>query len=157
MKPLASVLLGTLFYFSGLSLFAQEKRVPDLAFIDTENNLFTNRDIPTENPFMLIYFRTDCDECRHMAQALKNDAKNYATTIWMVSPNDIETLSTFEYMTGLLQEQNIHILQDNQKKMHQWFNFSSLPFVVLFDKAGNQVATFTTLPDPKTVAEKLNP
>lgn len=157
MKLPASALLGTLFYFSGASLFAQQERIPELAFIDTEHNVFTNKDIPTDNAFMLVYFRTDCDACRHMAQVLKDNAESYPATIWMISPNDLETLSTFEYMTGLLQKKNIHILQDNQKKMHQWFHFSSLPFIVLFDKAGNQLAAFETLPDPETVARELNP
>lgn len=157
MKSFLSFIIAILIPGMYLVANAQQKQIPELQFIDTENNSYTTKDIPEDHAFMLIYFRTDCDECRHMAQMLAEHADKYPLTIWMVSPNDIETLGTFEYMTGLLQKENIHILQDNQKLMHTWFDFKSLPFTVLFDKAGNQIARYDSLPDAETVTGKLNP
>ena len=129
--------------------------MPDFTFSDTENNTFTNRDIPDESPLMLIYFRTDCDECRHMAQVLQEKAEDYPVTIWMVSPNDAETLSTFAYMTGLLDKKNLQVLQDSRDMMHKWFSFTALPYIVLFDKNRDRLQVYTSLPDVETVKKRL--
>lgn len=135
--------------------FGQSKKMPDLYFSDTENNIFTNKDIPQNTALLLVYFRTDCDECRHSAQVIKNNAAKYPLMIWMVSPNDKEELGIFEYMTGLMDIKNVRVLQDSKDIMHRLFSFSALPFGVLFDKNSKEIKTYDYLPDAKTVIKDL--
>jgi len=136
------------------SAFAQ-KKIPNLNFVNTDKESVTVKHIPTGKPLMLIYFRSDCDHCLHTAQTLKQQAKNYPATIWMVSAEPIETLRTFEDMTGLYDVDNVTVMQDHQQKMHTWFDFSKLPFIVVFDKNRKQLKTYDELPSAAIIKKLL--
>jgi thioredoxin-related protein len=138
-----------------LFCFAQSKKIPALRFTDTENTLVSNKDIPKGKALMLIYFRSDCDHCEHTAQQLKTTAAKYPATIWMVSAEPLPTLRTFEEMTGLYDLDNLTVMQDHTQSMHKWFDFSKLPFLVLFDKNGKQLKTFDELPTVETIKKIL--
>lgn len=153
---LLKIVCISLLAFASLPAHSQsEATLPKFLFQDTEGNAFSKKDIPAHTALLLVYFRTDCDECRHTAQLIQENAAQYPLMIWMVSPNDLETLGVFEYMTGLLRLNNVQVLQDNHDLMHKLFSFSALPFVVLFDSEGEQVKTYDFLPDAKTVIEDL--
>ena len=132
-----------------------QSKIPTLSFLNTDKELVKNSNIPVGKPLVLIYFRSDCDHCLHTAQTLKQQAKNYPATIWMVSAETIETLRTFEDMTGLYDVENLTVLQDYHQKMHTWFNFTKLPFVVIFDKKGKQLKTYDELPSAATIKKLL--
>lgn len=134
---------------------AQSKKIPTLRFTDTENTIVTNKDIPKGKALMLIYFRSDCDHCEHTAQQLKTTAAKYPLTIWMVSAEPLPTLRTFEEMMGLYDFDNLTVMQDHTQSMHKWFDFTKLPFVVLFDKSGKQVKIFDELPALEAVKKIL--
>lgn len=153
---IAGINFSFLFFCIQSISFAQAKQMPDFSFLDTDNNTFTNKDIPQNTALLLVYFRTDCDECRHSAQLIQYNASHYPLMIWMISPNDLEDLGTFEYMVGLTKLKNVQVLQDNKDQMHRLFSFTALPFVVLFDKKGKAIKTYDYLPDAKTVTRDLN-
>ena len=146
------------FCFLGLlhPVFAQNNQILSrLAFRDVDNNRFTAKDLLANTPLLLLYFRTDCDDCRHTAQVLARTAARYPLTIWMISPNDEETLGTFEYMTGLDKAENVRVLRDDQSIMHQLFDFQALPFCVLLDKNGREVKTYNYLPKAEMIKKDL--
>jgi thioredoxin-related protein len=153
-KKILSAALLLLVMFP-LFCFAQNKKIPALRFTDTENTLVSNKDIPKGKALMLIYFRSDCDHCEHTAQQLKTTAAKYSATIWMVSAEPLPTLRTFEEMTGLYDFDNLTVMQDHTQSMHRWFDFEKLPFIVLFDKSGNQLKTFDELPTAETIKKIL--
>ncbi|HET8574113.1 MAG TPA: hypothetical protein VFL76_09600 [Edaphocola sp.] len=126
-----------------------------LVFHDVDHNRFTAKDLPANTALLLLYFRTDCDDCRHTAQIVGQTAGQYPLTIWMVSPNDEETLGVFEYMTGLDKARNVRVLRDDQDIMHQLFDFQALPFCVLFDKSGREIKTYDYFPKPETIKKDL--
>jgi peroxiredoxin len=134
---------------------AQGKKMPAMHFTDMENTPVSNKDIPKGKALMLIYFRSDCDHCEHTAQQLKINATKYPVTIWMISAEPIPTLRTFEEMMGLLDFDNLSVLQDHSQSMHKWFDFTKLPFVVLYDKAGKQLKIFDELPSADAVKKTL--
>lgn len=135
---------------------AQAKKIPALRFTDTDNAAVSNKDIPKGKPLMLLYFRSDCDHCEHTAQQLKSTASRYPLTIWMVSAEPIPTLRTFEDMMGLYDFDNLRVLQDHTQSMHRWFDFTQLPFIVLYDKNGKQLKIFSELPAVADVKKMLN-
>lgn len=137
------------------TLVSAQKKMPAVRFLDTEKAQVSNKDIPAGKPLMLVYFRSDCDHCIHTSQLLKEQAKKYPATIWMVSAETIDALRMFEDMSGLYDVDNVTVLQDNQQKMHTWFDFSKLPFIVLFDKNGKQLKTFDELPSVESVKKIL--
>lgn len=146
------------FCFLGLlhPAFAQNNQIlPRLVFRDLDNNRFTAKDLPANTPLLLLYFRTDCDDCRHTAQVIARTAKQYPLTIWMVSPNAEDELSVFEYMTGLDKVDNVRVLRDDQSIMHQLFDFQALPFCVLLDKNGRKVKIYDYLPKAEMIKKDL--
>ena len=104
---------------------------------------------------LLVYFRTDCDDCNQNMKVLGKISHRYPVQIWMVSPEAMPKLQVFEDMYGLYEVDNIHVLQDYLKSMHTWFDFKWLPFAVLFDANGKEVRRFDRLPDAETVTSLL--
>lgn len=141
-------------------LFAQSSPIsppiPHFSFLNTDRQIITNKDIPPHLALLLVYFRTDCDDCRHIAQVIRQKASAYPLTIWMVSPNGLDNLSDFEYMVGLTGVKNVRVLQDNKSSMHKFFDFSFLPFVVLYNGNGREMKTYDYLPDVATVKKDLS-
>lgn len=132
-----------------------QKKIPAVHFTDTDNAAVSNKDIPKGKPLMLLYFRSDCDHCEHTAHMLKTAAAKYPVAIWMVSAEPIPTLRTFEDMMGLYDIDNLKVMQDHTQSMHRWFDFTKLPFIVLFDKNGKQLKTFDELPSVESVKKIL--
>ena len=129
--------------------------MPDFRFMNTDNKPVAVQDIPKGQALMLVYFRSDCDHCMHTAQQLKTEAAKYPLTIWMVSAETQPALRTFEDMMDLYDISNLSVLQDHTQSMHKLFDFSQLPFVVLFDKNKKQRKTFGALPDAATIKKIL--
>lgn len=150
MKYLFTSIAALLFSF-----IAPAQKMPDFRFMDTENQQKSVLDIPKGKALMLVYFRSDCDHCTHTAQQLKTEAAKYPLTIWMVSAETQPALRTFEDMMGLYDISNLSILQDHTQSMHRWFEFSSLPYIVLFDKNKKQLKTFAELPSVTTIKKIL--
>lgn len=146
------VCIGLLLPFCSV---AQSKKIPALKFTTTENEAVSNKDIPKGKALMMVYFRSDCDHCEHTAQQLKTTAAKYPVTIWMISAEPIPTLRTFEEMMGLMDFDNLTVMQDHTQSMHKWFDFTQLPFVVLFDKNGKQLKTFGELPSVESIKKIL--
>jgi len=133
----------------------QTGNFPDFKFMDTDSASVTVGDINPGRALMLVYFRSDCDHCRHMAQVMKELGPGYPADIWMVSAEDMDMIRLFEEMTGLYDIDNLRTMRDYTFNMHTWFDFKSLPFIVLFDKNGKQVKQFENLPQPGTVDSLL--
>lgn len=136
--------------------YAQQAKIPALKFTDTDNAAVSNKDIPKGKALLLLYFRSDCDHCEHTAQQLKKTAAQYPLNIWMVSAEPIPTLRTFEDMMSLYDIDNLRVMQDHTQSMHRWFDFSKLPFIVVFDKNGKQLKTFDELPSAATIKKILS-
>jgi len=128
---------------------------PDFKFLDTDSVTITVKDIQPGKGLMLVYFRSDCDHCRHMAQVMKGLGNSYPVPVWMVSAEDMDMIRLFEEMTGLYDIDNLRTMRDYTFNMHTWFDFKSLPFIVLFDKNGRQVKQFEDLPQAATIDSLL--
>ena len=100
---------------------------------------------------LLIYIRTDCDDCNQNMKVLGKMSHKYPVDIWMISPEATPKLQVFEDMYNLYDYENVFVMQDYLKSMHTWFDFGWLPFVVLFDASGNEVKRFDKLPDDQTI------
>lgn len=132
-----------------------QKTLPDFHFLNTDKEAVDKKSIPKGKPLLLIYFRSDCDHCEHTAMQLKGVATKYPAMIWMVSAEEIPALRTFEDMVGLYDISNLTVLQDNSHQMHKAYNFTKLPFIVLYSASGKELKTFDELPSVETVRKIL--
>lgn len=135
---------------------AQQNKIPDFQFLDTEKTVVSKKDIPKGKGLLLIYFRSDCDHCVHTAMQLKNTISKYPTRIWMVSGEEMTVLQNFESMQGLYDFENLKVLQDSKHQMHKYYNFVKLPFIVLFSPSGKLLKTFEEMPSAEIVRKILN-
>jgi peroxiredoxin len=135
---------------------AQQNKMPDFQFLDTENATVTKKEIPKGKALLLIYFRSDCDHCVHTAMQLKATVSKYPARIWMVSGEAISVLQNFESMQGLYDFDNLKVLQDNKHQMHKYYDFVKLPFIVLYSPSGKLLKTFEALPSAEIVRKILN-
>jgi len=134
----------------------QQKQLPDLHFTDTEHRAVSRKDLPKGKGLLLIYFRSDCDHCIHTSVDLRKNASRYPCEIWMVSGEDYNQVENFESMMGLYDPANVKVLLDQQHQMHRFFDFTQLPFIVLYNANGRQLKTFTELPSPEIIRKILN-
>ena len=155
MKLLFKSLLAASFLLLHLPGFAQQKTIPDFHFFDTDNVAVSKKSIPKGKALLFIYFRSDCDHCEQTAMALKTKAKQYPTSIWMVSGEDATTLQTFESMMGLYDIQNLKVLQDKNHQMHTFYTFTQLPYILLYSDSGKLLKMFDELPSVEVVKKAL--
>jgi len=135
---------------------AQQRTLPDFHFLNTEKEAVDKKSLPKGKALLLIYFRSDCDHCEHTAMQLKTTAVKYPATIWMVSAEEIPVLRNFEEMTGLYDINNLTVLQDDSHQLHKAYDFTRLPFIVLYSSTGKQLKLFDELPSVETVRKILN-
>ena len=152
LKPFAAVA----FLLLTMHCFAQQKNITDFHFIDTDKIAVSKKDIPKGKALLIIYFRSDCDHCEHTAMELKGKAQQYPVMIWMVSGEDVAALQTFEGMMGLLDISNLKVLQDKNHQMHTFYNFTQLPFIVLYNASGKFIKQFNELPSADVVKKALS-
>jgi len=155
MKSWLKSLLVLPFLLLSLNVLAQQKSMPDFHFFDTENVAVGKNSIPKGKALLLIYFRSDCDHCEHTAVELKTKAKQYPGYIWMVSGEDANALQTFESMMGLYDIPNLKILQDKNHQMHTFYNFTQLPYILLYSASGKLLKQFDELPSVDVVKKIL--
>lgn len=148
-----AVICSTILYSCGNS--SVTVNYPPFTFMDTDSNIVAAKDIPKDKGLLLVYFRSDCEHCHHAAQMMKEYVKSYKVNVWMVTGEDMEMTRMFEDMSGLYEINNLKILRDYEHNMHTWFEFTALPYIVLFDKNGKQLQVFKDLPEPKQVDSAL--
>ncbi|KAA5534907.1 redoxin domain-containing protein [Taibaiella lutea] len=156
MKYLSIRVLFALLMLLPYTSRSQQKALPDFHFLNTDKEAVGKKDIPKGKALLLIYFRSDCDHCEHTAMQLKTTAAKYPAIIWMVSAEEIPALRTFEDMAGLYDVNNLTVVQDNNHQMHKAYDFTQLPFIVLYSSSGKQLRTFSELPSVETVRKILN-
>lgn len=136
--------------------YSQQKTRPDFHFINTDKEPVDKKTIPKGKALLLIYFRSDCDHCEHTAMQLKTTATKYPAMIWMVSSEETPALRVFEDMVGLYDIDNLTVLQDSNHQLHKAYDFTRLPFIVLYSSSGKQLKIFEELPSAETVRKILN-
>lgn len=155
MKHFSQYIFTIFLLTTSISSYSQQKTIPDFHFINTDKEPVDKKSIPKGKALLMIYFRSDCDHCEHTAMQLKATASKYPVKIWMVSAEEIPALRVFEDMVGLYDIDNITVLQDNNHQMHKAYDFSQLPFIVLYNSSGKQLKIFNELPSAETVRKVL--
>jgi peroxiredoxin len=133
----------------------QSKNIPALQFKNTDEETITTKHITAKKGVLIIYFRSDCDHCIHTLQQLKTTAKQYPVDIWLVSAETTTALRAVEDMFGFYDIDNVKVLRDYSSKMHTWYNFTKLPFIVLYNTQKQQVQIWEDLPTAGTIRKSL--
>lgn len=144
----------------GIVSFAQtpdNKELPkNMKFMSLDNIIVTNKDIPTDKPFLIIYFDPDCDHCQQMAGELAQRIGTYPDlTIWMVSNYPVDSIKNFIFRYGLFPARRLSILCDYTSSMHNWFNFADVPMMLLYSTNGKLIKDYDGLPTASEITKDL--
>lgn len=167
MKRLALIIVLVLAAFS---LFAQGqtdslppyKKYPTLpAFeilLHDSSSVFNTYDIPKGKPTILMYFSPDCDHCEQMAaDILKNMDELGKVQIYMITPMSLSVLQKFYQKLELSKYKNIVAGKDHQFFFTDFYQAKYVPYIVIYDKHKQVLATWdgdAKIKDIKAVLSK---
>ena len=148
-RPLVALLLA----FAALALTpapaaAQSstppKLMPAFQFVRTTGQLFTRQNLAPGKATLIVFFDPFCDHCQTQATWIKNEVAKFATAeILWVSTEESAAIAKFQsqYFPGNVA--NIHFLKDKDYKFDEYFGYSEVPTMLVYDSKGNFVMKFT--------------
>jgi peroxiredoxin len=121
-------------------------KLQDFKFYDSAGKVFGKSGLMPNQPLLVFYFNPDCDHCQQQAKWVheglaKIKAKN-AQMMW-VSDAEINDIVAFRknYFPS-----NIGVpmffVQDKDMKIDDWFGYSEVPTILVYDREGNFVVKF---------------
>lgn len=155
MKYFYGLLVSFAFLALSLTSRAQQKSIPDIRFSDTDDLPFGKKNLPKNRALLIVYFRSDCDHCMQTATVLRKTATQYPSEIWMISGEEMEPIRSFEEMLDLYDIHNLKVLRDQNHEMHRYYDFTALPFVLLYSPSGKLLKQFEHLPTAAEVRKIL--
>ncbi len=119
-------------------------RVPDFTFYNAFGNTFDKDDaFEPGNPFVVVYFSTDCEHCQQQATWLAERAGelDYIQFLYVTS-SDPTTVPEFDQKyfdgTGL----NIKYGLDKDYRIDEFFGYSPVPSMYVFNASGKFLKKF---------------
>lgn len=129
----------------------------NMIFQSLDNVIVTNRDIPKDKPFMIIFFDPTCGHCQQMGKQLAKRIGTYPDiTIWLVSNYQDSTIENYFYSMSLFPAYKLTVLRDYTMQMEKWFNFDAVPLMLLYTKDGKLLKDFDALPTTSQLNEILS-
>lgn len=133
------------------TLSATAQRLPDFSFSAIGNKKITPASLPANKPVIVFFFDPYCDHCEKQAEWIKKDLKKLdgITLLW-VSTEALEEINSFakKYFPS---SSNTIFCGDGEFMFDQWFGYSEVPSIYVYDKNRNRVKAF----DKETPVEEL--
>lgn len=118
------------------------KTIPDFSFLDTEGNVYTNKNLPNK-PVVFVYFNSDCDYCKSEATKIEERLEDFKDTqLVFVSFEEQQSIIVFAKEYNLYKKENVVFLEDKKGDFSQIFDVNSIPYIVVYDKDKNFVQKF---------------
>jgi peroxiredoxin len=120
------------------------KKMPEFAFatlIDKE--LFTNRDLVSDQSTLIIYFSTECKYCKVEAKNISQSIDQFGNcNILMVSFEEINVLKAFAEKYNFTEKEKVSVLHDRKMKFDDIFGRTPLPTSFIYNNKGELVKKF---------------
>lgn len=108
-----------------------------------DSSVFTNQNLNTSSPFILIFFNPDCEHCQKETKELlayKEELKNIQ--ILMVSSASYPEIKNFYETYGLSSMPNIKLGQDVNVKLGSIYKLRIYPSIFVYDNRGTLAKAF---------------
>lgn len=100
----------------------------------------TKAQLKKNQPVMIIYFNTDCNQCHTQTQdLLKNMDQLKNVQIVLASYEPIDIIRAYAAKNGFSNYPNILVGRDTKYFLPPFYNVKFTPFVAIYDKKGNLV------------------
>ena len=114
---------------------AVEKPIlPNFRFFTVKDSVLkTNQNLAVDKPILFFYFSTKCEYCFAMVKEMSSNAALFKDiNVMLVSGHKRENI--LKFTTGLPPQ--YFLLKDDEKQMHNYFDYTAVPMLRLYDKKG---------------------
>ncbi len=148
------LLLGLFSFFRSMAAIDS---LPAFRIMLTKGNYFTAHDLPRNRPVLLIYFSPECEHCLHLMNELfprMNELKGVEIILATFRP--LVELPDFETRYQTAKYSNIVVgTEGTTYYLRYYFKIEKTPFIALYDKKGNLVASYKNETPVNEVVQKL--
>ncbi|RZS99147.1 TlpA family protein disulfide reductase [Aquimarina brevivitae] len=133
------------------------KTIPDFSFETLEGKTFTQNNLDTDQPTVLIYFNSGCDYCQHEAQSIEQHIDAFKNVqLVFVSYETKEAIQQFSKTYKLNNYDNIILLSDTRDDFANRFDATSIPYLLIYDKDKKLIAKHKGQLRAESIIEMLN-
>ena len=113
----------------------EARTLPNFRFFTAADSvLFTSAELDPNKPILLFYFSTKCSYCQDLTKEITQYIDSLKSIqILMVSGHRRQSIAKYADMFSL-KNFPITVLKDDEKRMHEYFDYSAVPMLRLYDK-----------------------
>ena len=145
MKKLFNLLIAFLLCTGFLySVPASSQSLPAFKMKLTNGKIYSNSDISTQKPLVLIYFAPDCEHCQVLIKQLLNKINVFRhAQIVLVTFESIESVAQFKKDYKLDKYPNIIVgVEQPVFFFRTYYDLQNTPFTALFNKSKKLVISY---------------
>lgn len=132
------------------------KTIPKFEFKDTNNVVFSNKNLKQNTPTLFVYYNSDCDFCNEEAAMIQNEIEKFSNTqLIFISFEKPIKIDAFSKKYKLNNYDNVHFLHDSKITFATTFDVKSLPCLVLYDKDQKLIEKIKGQTKAETLIKKL--
>jgi thiol-disulfide isomerase/thioredoxin len=122
---------------------AELTELPNFSFQDLNGNSFTQADLQTGKPLLVIHFGNFCHYCHKEARIISHYFEEYRNyQLLFVTKDEEPNITAFMTKNKLTNKSNITVLRYQDNEFEEAFGSKSLPCVFIFDKQFQLVQHF---------------
>jgi len=124
--------------------FSQKPLLPNFKITKTDGNIFTNQEVETGKPLLIVYFSPECDHCQvFMKSFFKRVAEFKETQVIFITYLPVDRLVKFETEFPVNKYKNIVVGTEGMSfVVRDFYAIKEMPFAILYDKQGKMVGKY---------------
>ena len=156
-KRLLPVLLSACLLCVSSFVFSQGK-IPPFRIMQANGRIFKAEELPIGKPVVIIYFSPECDHCDKLMKDLFKQKTGFdKASIAMITYLPVEKLSSFYRAYDLDKYPNIYAgTEGTSFFVRNYYKIRDMPFVVLYNKNGDCVKSYSREVDLRDVGSRLS-
>lgn len=121
-----------------------------------DSSIFTNKNLHTNTPFLLMFFSPDCDHCHKQTKELlayKKELKGIQILLLSVAP--YQEIKNFYNEFGLSAMSNLKVGQDINFKLGATYKVNTYPSIYVYDRKATLAKAFIGNKDVQAILDAL--
>jgi thiol-disulfide isomerase/thioredoxin len=146
--PLVLFMVASMAGYSQTSDAKPGSPIPAFKMLRTNNTYYSEKEIPKNKPFVLIYFAPDCDHClKLMDDLFKRIHELDKATVVLVTFKPVNDLPAFEKKYQVAKYPNIKVgTEGTAYVLRNYYHLDTTPFTAMYDKRGKLTFSYKNEP-----------
>lgn len=134
--------------------FRKTKTIPDFKILQTDSTWFTNKQIPANEPVVIVYFSPECGHCQLTAQDFVREMDKLKNVFFVwTSYHSVADIKQFAKEYKLDRYKNVVLGRDPNYFLPSFYRVKFTPFMAVYGKNGKLIETFDQGTGPDTIAK----